>query len=75
MILQYGNPDQQYFGLGVLLLLEGDGDVTSSHGFLCVGSVTIKPAISARITSQAALSAGVELQPALTANVEMSQCQ
>jgi hypothetical protein len=58
-----------------LLLLEGDGDVTSGDGFLCVGTVTIKPAFTARITSQAALSAGVEVQPALTANVEMSQCQ
>ena len=59
-----------------LLLTRGLGsaEAAESHGFLCVGRVTIRPALTARLTNQPALTTSAELEPALTANVEISQC-
>lgn len=58
----------------VVTLGYGSAAVAESHGFLCVGSVTIQPALTARLTIQPALTTSTELDPALTSRVEISRC-
>lgn len=64
-----------FFGGPLATLGFGTGEEVVEHGFLCVGNITLQPALTARISNQAALTGSITNQPALTASIEVNPCQ
>jgi hypothetical protein len=59
-----------------LLLLEGDGDLVTYQGKLCIESITVGPALLASAcVTPALLTDSITAQPALLCDVEVNQCQ
>lgn len=53
----------------------GSSEVVAAHGFLCINSLTITPALLGRMTITPALECDATITPALIGGLEVNRCQ